>query len=116
MHDKDLRVVEYLDLYGEILEERQRQIVDMYFNDDYSLAEISEITGITRQGVSESVRKSVKKLHEIDEKLHLKDRIESFERNRDVLTEKIRSMLKNDDSPEDSTLAQLIADIGKLSI
>lgn len=111
MHEKDLGIAEYLDLYGDILEERQHQIIDMYYNEDYSLSEISEITGITRQGVSESVRKSVKRLREMDEKLHLKSRIASFEKQRDALADKAADILGNS-----KDAAELIECIRKLSV
>jgi len=91
MHEKDLSVSVFLDLYGDILEERPRQILDMYFNDDYSLSEISELLGITRQGVGESVRKSVKRLRDMEEKLHLMDRITQFEKCRDELAMQVSS-------------------------
>ncbi len=111
MYEKDLGISDYLDLYGDILDERQRTIIEMYYNEDYSLSEISEITEITRQGVSESVRKSVKRLREMEDKLHLKSRIENFERSRDELADRIASSI--DASGE---LADLINDIKKLSI
>lgn len=116
MHEKDLGISEYLDLYGDILEERQRHIMDMYYNEDYSLSEISEITGITRQGVGESVRKSVKRLLEIEEKLHLKTRIERFEESRNQLTDKIRSLFSDGTLANENVVLQLISDINKLDI
>ena len=91
MHEKDLSVAVFLDLYGDILEERPRQILDMYFNEDYSLSEISELLGITRQGVGESVRKSVKRLRDMEEKLHFVDRIAKFEKCRDELAAQVLS-------------------------
>ena len=57
------------DYYGEILTEKQADICDMYFNQNLSLAEISEIEGITRQGVRDSLKKSEKILLEHEEKL-----------------------------------------------
>lgn len=97
MYEKDLGITEYLDLYGNILDERQLQIMDMYFNEDYSLSEISEITGITRQGVRDSIQKSSLKLHDIDEKLQLKDRIEAFEKCRDTIASQLSEILGSDD-------------------
>ncbi len=101
MHEKDLGITEYLDLYGNILDERQLQIMDMYFNEDYSLSEISEITGITRQGVSDSVRKSSKKLRGMEDKLHLKSRIECFEENRNMIVDELCKILNNTDAFSD---------------
>lgn len=109
MHDKDLRLSEYLDLYGAILDERQRLIMDMYYNEDYSLSEISEITGITRQGVGESVRKSVKRLLDMDDKLQLKSRIERFEADRDALAERLLSAVDGGDMSE---LAEAVRRLG----
>ncbi|MBE6707742.1 MAG: DNA-binding protein [Ruminococcaceae bacterium] len=97
MHEKDLGISEYLDLYGNILDERRLQIMDMYFNEDYSLSEISEITGITRQGISDSIRKSSKKLLEMEEKLHLKSRIEYFEENRNNIVDELQKLLDDTD-------------------
>ena len=101
MHEKDLGIAEYLDLYGSILDERQLQIMDMYFNEDYSLSEISEITGITRQGVSESVRKSSRKLREMDEKLHLRDRLKTLEKNRNCIADALMIMLEDNEATDE---------------
>jgi predicted DNA-binding protein YlxM (UPF0122 family) len=49
MFEKNLNVGYLLDFYGELLSERKRSALDMYYNEDYSLSEISEQTGLTRQ-------------------------------------------------------------------
>ena len=46
-----------IDFYSALLTPRQRQITEMYYQDDMSLSEISEELGITRQGVHEALRK-----------------------------------------------------------
>ena len=114
MHEKDLTVTEYLDLYGDILDDRQRQIMEMYYNEDYSLSEISEITGITRQGVGESVRKSVRRLRELEDKLRFKSRIEAFERNRDALADRISDYICNGTIPAE--LSDVVDALKKLNI
>lgn len=58
-----------LDFYGELLSERQRQLCEYYYNDDLSLSEIAENTGITRQGVSDGIKKSEKILLQAEENL-----------------------------------------------
>ena len=71
MLEKGVNISLLLDCYGPLLTERQREIVDLYRNDDLSLGEISELTGITRQGVSECIRKAEGILIEYEEKLGL---------------------------------------------
>ncbi|NLN54813.1 MAG: DNA-binding protein [Clostridiales bacterium] len=39
------------DFYSPLLSERQREAIDLYYNNDLSLSEIAENLGITRQGV-----------------------------------------------------------------
>ena len=46
-----------LDFYGDVLTEKQRDVMVQYYNDDYSLAEIAENFGITRQGVRDARQK-----------------------------------------------------------
>ena len=45
---KDMNISLLFDFYGEILTEKQQDVIDYYYNDDLSLAEISEHLGITR--------------------------------------------------------------------
>ncbi|MBE6599206.1 MAG: DNA-binding protein [Ruminococcaceae bacterium] len=79
MFEKDLRIPLLLDVYGELLTERKREMMDYYYNEDYSLAEISEVTGISRQGVRDSVKKTVAELHDLEEKLHMVEKMGAFE-------------------------------------
>ena len=51
---KDLRITFLLDFYGDMLTEKQREVVECYYNEDLSLAEIAEEKGITRQGATAS--------------------------------------------------------------
>ena len=58
MFEKNLEIGYLLDFYGEILPERRRDIMDLYYNDDLSLSEIAEQMGITRQAVRDSIKKT----------------------------------------------------------
>lgn len=59
------------DFYGELLNEHQRQIYEDFILNDLSLGEISEEVGISRQGVSDMVKRCSKKLMDYEDKLHL---------------------------------------------
>ena len=65
---KDLFVSALLDVYGEFLSEKQRALTEYYYNDDLSLSEIAENEGITRQGASDLIKRSVTQLKEYEEK------------------------------------------------
>ena len=54
---KDLYIGSLLDVYGAFLSEKQREIMYHYFNDDLSLSEIAENENITRQAISDIIRR-----------------------------------------------------------
>ena len=68
---KNLGINILLDVYGSLLTDRQRVTLELYYGEDLSLGEISEETGITRQGVMNCIHKSEKKLYELETKLGL---------------------------------------------
>ena len=45
---KDLKLVLLLDCYGTLLTDRQRQMIQLYYDEDLSLGEIAQIIGISR--------------------------------------------------------------------
>ena len=53
--------------YKELLTDKQREIVSLYYEEDYSLGEISENLNVSRQGVYDTLKRSEKILK--DEKL-----------------------------------------------
>ncbi len=77
MFEKDLKIGFLLDFYGEVLSERKRTVLDAYYNEDLSLAEIAEEIGISRQGVRELIKKAEEELHFLEEKLGLASRFRS---------------------------------------
>ena len=77
------------DFYGELLQASQQRVVELYVNEDLSLAETAELLGISRQGVRDSLSRAKNKLSDDEEKLGLY-RAYIKRRERD---EKIRSVL-----------------------
>lgn len=66
--DKNVQIGLLLDTYGELLTEKQQNILDLYYNENLSLAEVAEEIGITRQAVKDSIAKGEKKLFRIRRK------------------------------------------------
>jgi len=66
---KNLDLLPLFDLYGEMLSDMQRDIFDLYYNEDLSLAEIAENIGISRQGVRDNIKRSEEILKNLENKL-----------------------------------------------
>ena len=78
------------DFYGELLTERQQQVYESVVLEDYSLSEVAEDLGISRQGVHDMVKRCTKTLEGYESKLHL---IEKFQTARGMVT-KIHTLTK----------------------
>lgn len=68
---KDLNMALYFDYYGEFLTEKQQRVFEMYYNDDFSLAEIGQQLNISRQGVADILKRASAKLKDMEQKLGL---------------------------------------------
>jgi predicted DNA-binding protein YlxM (UPF0122 family) len=99
MFEKDMTVGLLLDFYGEILTEHKRNILDMYYNEDFSLAEIAEEIGISRQGVRDAIVKASNELRFYEEKLGLANRFAEMKAS----AEKIRRISEGLSLPEELT-------------
>ncbi len=71
MFEKIIEINMLYDFYGQLLTAKQQEILKLYHEDNYSLSEIAEELGITRQGVHDTVKKAEKALHEYESKLGL---------------------------------------------
>ncbi len=68
---KNMEITLLCDFYGDMLTEKQRDMIDLYYGNDLSLAEIAENEGITRQGVRDSIKRAENQLTEMEERLGL---------------------------------------------
>lgn len=59
------------DFYGELLTERQQQVYESVVLEDYSLSEVAEDMGISRQGVHDMIKRCNHTLEEYESRLHL---------------------------------------------
>ena len=86
MKNQTYRMTMLFDFYGEVLTERQKEFFDLYYNEDLSLAEISENYGITRQGVRDVIVRAEGVMTELEAQTGLltrfmlmKDKVEAIE-------------------------------------
>ena len=69
MKNQAYRMAMLYDFYGDLLTDRQKEIYDLYYNEDLSLAEIAENYGITRQGVRDAIKHGEATLRQMEDKI-----------------------------------------------
>ncbi len=72
--EKNVKVSMLCQIYGKLLTEKQYNFLDDYYNNDFSLSEIAENYGITRQAARDNIVKGENKLFEYEEKLGIMKR------------------------------------------
>lgn len=80
------------DFYGEMLTDKQRELFDLYYNEDLSLSEIAEHAGITRQGVRDAVVRAEHTLTALEDKLHLVSRYGKIDQHVEALGQEIKML------------------------
>ena len=81
------RLIKLFDAYGALLSDGQAEVMAYYINFDFTVSEIAENLGVSRQAVKDSVNKAVKKLYEYEEKL-------AFVEKTDQLSAQIENLQK----------------------
>ncbi len=86
--EEKVRISILLELYGNLLTEKQYEFMDLYYNQDLSLSEIGDNEDITRQAVRTILLKSKKKLEEYEAKLKFMQKEEKIKQCIEQLEEK----------------------------
>ena len=77
------------DFYGNLLTDKQRECLELYYQHDLSLGEIADMSGISRQGVHDLIKRAAKTLKKAEERLALLKRFtiqeKELRRLRDIL-------------------------------
>ncbi|MBR6918219.1 MAG: DNA-binding protein [Clostridia bacterium] len=98
MFQKDMNISLLLDFYGDILPERRRELITMYYDEDLSLSEIADIAGISRQGVRESIKKSEAELTKLEDTLGLAKRFEDLKAKLQNIEHSLDSAIEDADN------------------
>lgn len=76
-----IRLARLFDLYSGLLTERQKRAFELHELSDWSLQEVSETVGCSRQGVYDLVQRARQRLNELEETLRFGFRLESNVKN-----------------------------------
>ena len=85
--EEKVRISILLEIYGNLLTEKQYEFMDYYYNQDLSLSEIGDNNEITRQAVRTILLKSKKKLEEYESKLKFMQKEEKIKKYIEELEE-----------------------------
>lgn len=114
MKNQTYRMTMLFDFYGELLTQRQKELFDLYYNEDLSLAEIAENEGISRQGVRDVIVRAEAAMQEIEDKTGLIRRFEQMRGHLDAIenaAEEIKTInFRRYEDPRLTELATLISD------
>lgn len=93
------------DFYGELLKEHHRQMFEDYVLNNYSLGEIAQERGISRQGVYDSVKRTSRQLEEYEKKLGLLGKFQKIKKK----VKRIQAFAK--EQPEGQEIYELSKEI-----
>ena len=80
--EKLIELGELLDWYGMLLNQKQRELMSQYANENCSLSEIAEREGISRQGVRDTLKRAEEQLRAYESSLKL---VEKFDRQEKLM-------------------------------
>ena len=105
---KNLEMSYLMDFYGNLLSDKQREIMQMYYQEDLSLAEIAAEYGITRQGVRDNIVRAEKELTNYESSLGL---WKKFSRITDNLSRIRADVEQGTDTENSAKIIKLIEDV-----
>ncbi len=94
MFEKIMEMSMLFDFYGQLLTSKQQEILQLYYEDNNTLAEIAENLGISRQAVHDTVRKAEKSLHDYEDALGLIGKFQETETAINKINESIEAAMK----------------------
>ena len=114
MKNKPLEMCLLFDFYGDMLTDKQRELFDLYYNEDLSLSEIAEHAGITRQGVRDAIVRAEHTLRQVEDKLGLVARYGQIDQHIEALSADLKALGRiNANYMQNSEVSRLVARMGE---
>jgi len=96
MVEKNIEISILSQIYKDVLTEKQFEILDQYYNNDYSLSEIAENYNITRQAVRDNIKNGESKLYDLENKLGIMKKNEKQQKIIENIITKLDNLEIND--------------------
>ena len=106
--ENSIKISILLEIYGNLLTKKQFDLLNDYYNNDLSLAEIAENENITRQAVRDNLKKGEKKLFDYEEKLEIMKKNSVQEEQIANILSEINTLTENS---TDSEIAIILEDV-----
>ncbi len=94
--EKNIEISILSQIYKDVLTEKQFEILDQYYNNDYSLSEIAENYNITRQAVRDNIKNGESKLYDLENKLGIMKKNEKQQKIIENIITKLDNLEIND--------------------
>ena len=93
MIEKTQELVVLFDIYGCLLTSKQQEIMNYYYEEDFSLSEIAETLEISRAAVLDHLKRSSKILEDYEKKLHLVEKYDTRSKLYDKIKEEANAQI-----------------------
>lgn len=104
--EKNVKISILCQIYGKLLTKKQFEIITDYYDNDLSLSEIAENNQITRQAVRDIIKKSEKKLFELEEELSFMEKQVKQEKTVNSVLEKLIKLEEQETKQENKKILE----------
>ena len=105
---EDIFKINMLLIYSKnLLTERQKKCLELYYEYDYSLNEIADILKISKQGVSDNIKRGIENLSEYEDKLKMINNRFKNEKKLEILKELFDEFENNSKDYDSETLSKI---------
>ncbi len=103
--NKGLFMTMLYDFYGQLLTDKQKDVIEMYYLNDFSLSEIGEEHNITRQSVLDMLKRAESSLISYEDKLKL---VERYLKQKDFIYEALSILDKTNENEKINRVKEIL--------
>lgn len=103
--NKRLFMTMLYDFYGQLLTDKQKDVIEMYYLNDFSLSEIGEEHNITRQSVLDMLKRAENSLIFYEDKLKL---VERYLKQKDFIYEALSILDKTNENEKINRVKEIL--------